>query len=286
MSELLDKLSKELIYEIFYFLNHKDLLNVSSVCKSFYEIINDEYIWKSLSINKWGHKIDLSFVNNWKKFYFETVNCNYGPCDECHRFPQKVRFECMHCIDCNICENCATVNNHPKGHILVKLKAPNEKLNSHYFPVTPINFKTPCSHCAENITERMYQCKTCPDLFLCDSCFTSNFHQHHSFYKIKVPPEEVYNADIIGENPRRSWCDVKGPNCTHRCTGINWKCTICFGFDVCEKCETLSILSNTRSKHTLTHPLMKLLYCDIKYNYSDTHVDDISNHWNFTGSII
>jgi len=101
---------------------------------------------------------------------------------------------------------------------------------------------------------------------ICPNCLPKN--DGKIWWKIRAEPEKPIPDHIVGKNPRNASCDAKFPQCTVSCTGINWKCAQCWGYDVCERCyfhfnsEEYSMQLDYVGTHKLTHPLVKIYDCE------------------------
>jgi len=163
----------------------------------------------------------------------------YNPCIECKIFPiKKNRYECMNCENINLCEKCFI--KHPKNHILIKLKNVNDKIKFNWvYNPEKVN-QVLCFSCEKKISNSpLFQKKNLSDIIYCQDCFNFDLND---FWVLKYPPEELYEDNQIGKNPRGAYCDVKLDGCLISCTGIIGSALfvmvriIKIGFDVCENC--------------------------------------------------
>jgi len=120
-----------------------------------------------------------------------------------------------------------------------------------------------CTSCCKELvwTEKVNRCKQCQNVYLCNGCLLTyrneNHTNSHTFWVVKYPEESFFNTKM-GENPRGASYDVRSPCCFHGCRGINWKCTECYGFDVCEPCERLE------DGHQKSHALIRIYSCNFE----------------------
>lgn len=61
-------LPDELIHQIFQFLGTKDLLRVATVCRQFYRLSNDDFLWKRLFGLRWISSPDHALSNKVRSF--------------------------------------------------------------------------------------------------------------------------------------------------------------------------------------------------------------------------
>jgi len=155
----------------------------------------------------------------------------YRPCYECGAYPlQGARFECITCLDANVCVECDAKESHPKNHLLMKTFFPERKISQ--VPMTT-KLKADCIMCSTEIylPGIFYQTERFP--VLCKNCLPPN----EKYWTLQVPPESLISKERLGRNPRGAICDVRLKGCLQSCTGINWKCVRCFDFDICENCQ-------------------------------------------------
>ena len=193
-------------------------------------LLNNQEIWKSICHKKWGEfspfiEGDYKHIN-FKEFLKNNLIAPYKPCHECKIFPIKEnRFECMNCENVNYCSKC--YNNHPSNHLFIKMKIVNNLIKpSWYYNPLKVNLDL-CTSCNEKISiSPLYQKKTDSKIIYCKNCFKSNINE---YWIMKYPPEDLYNKEKIGKNPRIAYCDTKLHGCLRLCEGINWKCITCYG---------------------------------------------------------
>jgi len=150
-----------------------------------------------------------------------------------------------------------------------------------YFPEKKIEvdfrLKIPLLQCCEchrtinQTQENFYETKDNQSIY-CLNCFEIHLHSL-SFRKLKYSPEVLLPQELVGNNPRFAHCDIKAGGCWHSCRGINWKCTRCWDFDLCEHCESLGKLV---PNHNPEHGLLKLYYTKfspLKWEWSHQNHD-------------
>jgi len=95
------------------------------------------------------------------------------------------------------------------------------------------------------ITGSRFKCTTCPDYDLCASCNSQGKHKEHTLNKVEVSaPFRHCPWSRAGGVFHGAICD----NCNTRIQGIRYKCQTCEDYDLCEKCEKLSV----HKEHTFT----------------------------------
>eukprot|EP01080_Neovahlkampfia_damariscottae_P009234 gene9234-1320_t len=126
-----------------------------------------------------------------------------------------------------------------------------------------------CDSChKQNFFGKRYQCLSCSDYDLCESCFPSRdtFHaKNHPFKLINKPAEVVKQPELIPIKPVLEPVEphtgIACDNCKKQnFTGKRFQCTQCDDFDLCEDC-----FPKRSNFHSNNHPF-KLIAKPIKVN--------------------
>lgn len=99
-----------------------------------------------------------------------------------------------------------------------------------------------CDNCNLKITGVRYRCSQCNDFDLCAECEDANVH----------PPEHVMYKYKPGKTGATIHNDITCDGClVSPIVGNRYKCTVCYDYDLCEKCEA-------EGAHEANHPMLKL----------------------------
>jgi hypothetical protein len=252
-------------------------------------------------------------------YYQHLLRMPYRPCALCHQFPiTGVRYKCLTCASVDLCEACEASEGHPPNHLVYKTYYPE------FTPQVVVKCLLPlpnCSHCGQaqacyhqfiSFTQNYVFCAECragrgasnahheatnafemfasesPDLIPCLANQTAT-PSSARLWKLQcglVSDDSIVREEVRGKNPRGAWCDMKLPGCITKCTAINWKCTRCFGYDVCTACEAtvahglaedLAHSTNTMAGmrfgrgHTTRCALLKIYYVNPHYKDWNIH---------------
>lgn len=87
-----------------------------------------------------------------------------------------------------------------------------------------------CDSCNNSIAGKRYKCTVCSDYDLCEECEKKNVHSEHLLVRYSEKADKLGDEPLIHEGVFCNYCD--GP-----VIGTRHKCSTCFDYDLCDKCE-------------------------------------------------
>jgi len=185
----------------------------------------------------------------WKKYWTALrLGAHFLSCSHCEKYPLFTgRYDCINCANYTLCLDCEKAQVHPKTHILALMNYP--VITKFYFQWNqPLVFTITCSHCGVTpVTGTIYnnfQTQT----KICSQCYPK-IESSKDWYEQKIPDFELFPEGLLGQNYRGAFCDI----CGVPSIPVNWKCTCCYDYDLCNTCIEAK-------KHTKKHAIMKLYW--------------------------
>jgi len=91
----------------------------------------------------------------------------------------------------------------------------------------------------------------------CNKCLDKNkiSRDNKKVYEIRNAIGNMVK-ESLGRNPRMAWCNI----CSTRCYGVNWKCVMCFGYDLCYGCEKSGY-------HDRSHAMLKIYWSVVDVSF-------------------
>lgn len=265
--DLLSKLPLDVIGKIITTAGTNVVFTMACLSKWWYSLGSNEMVWREQCFLLYDRRMKLaenhhqllagvkSFTEQkgdltWKKYWTALkLNAHFLACSNCRKYPLfEHRYDCINCVNFTLCLDCENKMVHPKSHILARMDYP--VISKFYFEwrAPTKTFNLTCSACSLTPLTGSAYCNFQTNKALCSECIRK-LESAENWYEQKLPEFELFPDDLLGKNNRGAYCDV----CSVPSIPINWKCTCCYDYDLCNKCLQ-------EKKHTKKHAIMKLYW--------------------------
>jgi len=263
----IEKLPLDVIGYIFAKAGSTEVMKMSSLSKWWKSLCTSEHVWKDQCFIMYTAKKEVAESQNievvgaqsfsaqkgslsWRDYWFSLKkNAHFVACSYCSKYPlMDYRFECLLCENYFLCIECEAKNNeisfHPKSHLYALMYYP-VALKFYFTYSGNNNHIATCTRCGKNPFEGKKYSKD--NQILCGDCYSGLLGE--GWLVQKYPDLRTYEPSTLGQNHRGARCDC----CMKPSIPINWKCTCCYDYDLCDTC-----LKDKR--HKKKHAIMKLYY--------------------------